>query len=182
MVARSSFAVAWFADRRAAGRRRSGVTMCSERATENASWAAIDHAVVVGCGRLGSLIAGRLSAAGIEVVVVDRDPSAFRRLPPTFSGFTLAGDAVESATLRETDLAGCQLVVAATESDDVNLMVAQVARRIFQVETVIARVYDPDREPLYRRLGIDTVSPTRLTAEAVEAVHLAHQSRRREAR
>lgn len=142
------------------------------------SGAGVRHVVVVGSGRLGRLIAGRLSGSGADVVVVDRDPAAFRLLPPEFSGFTLHGDAVEPSTLREADIERADVLVAATEDDDVNLMVAQVAQRVFGVATVIARVYDLRREPVYAELGVDTISPTRLTAEAIEMLLVAREARR----
>jgi len=124
------------------------------------------YVVVVGCGRLGALLAGRLSQAGSNVVVIDRDEAAFENLAPEFSGFHITGDAVEMEVLQAAKVqqAGCLLAV--TEDDNVNLMVAQVAHELFAVPKVLARLYDPRREPVYREFGIETISPTRLTAEA----------------
>jgi trk system potassium uptake protein TrkA len=134
-----------------------------------------DSIVIVGCGRLGAMLARRLSLAGSRVVVIDRDSGAFAQLETGFSGFRVTGDAVEHDVLREAGLASADCLLAVTEKDTLNLMVAQVAKTVFEVPRVIARVYDPIRETLYRRLGIDTISPTSLTAR--EFLHLVEQKR-----
>jgi len=123
------------------------------------------YIVVIGCGRLGSLLAGRLSAQGNSVVVIDQKESAFENLSSEFSGFQIVGDAVEMATLRQAklDKADCLLVV--TREDNVNLMVAQVGRIFFETPTVLARVFDPAREAIYKDLDIETISPTQLSAD-----------------
>ncbi len=124
------------------------------------------RAVVVGCGRVGSHAAGLLSAEGAEVVVVDRDPEALDSLGPEFSGFKVAGDAAELAVLRRAGAADADVLFAATDSDTLNIMVTQVARERFGVETVVARVFLPEWEGAYRELGIRTISPV---AHAVQA-------------
>jgi len=120
--------------------------------------------VIVGCGRLGAMLASRLSRSGSRVVVIDHDSGAFALLEAGFSGFRVTGDAVEHDVLREAGLAEAACLLAVTEKDTLNLMVAQVAKTIFAVPQVIARVYDPTFEALYRKLGIHTISPTSLTA------------------
>jgi trk system potassium uptake protein TrkA len=120
--------------------------------------------VIVGCGRLGAMLASRLSRSGSRVVVIDRDPGSFALLEAGFSGFRVTGDAVEHDVLRAAGLAEADCLLAVTEKDTLNLMVAQVAKTVFAVPQVIARVYDPLRVTLYRRLGIETISPTSLTA------------------
>jgi len=124
------------------------------------------YVVVVGCGRLGSLLAGMLSRAGSGVVVIDRREESFARLAPEFSGFRLHGDATEREVLRGAKIDQADCLLATTENDNVNLMVAQVARTVYEVPKVVARIDDPRREAIYRELGIETVSSTNLTAEA----------------
>lgn len=118
--------------------------------------------VIVGCGRLGAFLAERLSRAGHEVTAIDADASAFDRLPPSFGGSRVRGDATEIAVLRESGAAGADVLVATTRDDDVNLMVTQVARAALGVRVAVARVFEPEREPTYRALGVDTVCPTTL--------------------
>jgi trk system potassium uptake protein TrkA len=124
-----------------------------------------EYVVIVGCGRLGSILANRLSSLGSSVVVIDQSEAAFNNLSTEFSGFRIVGDAAELAVLRraKTDKADCFL--ATTQHDNINLMVAQVAKTVFKVSKVMARLYDPAREPVYQQFGIETISPTKLSAE-----------------
>lgn len=124
------------------------------------------YVVVVGAGRLGSILANRISQLGSSVVVIDRDDNAFRNLDVDFSGFKVTGDAAEMAVLLRAGVDRADCVLAITPHDNVNLMVGQVAREMFQVPRVIARVYDPVREEVYAELGIETICPTRLAADA----------------
>lgn len=130
------------------------------------------YVVIVGCGRLGSALAGRLSAEGHGVVAVDHDANAFKGLPAEYSGFRLEGDATEISVLREAKMQKADVVVAATREDNINLMVSQVARRVFEVPRVLARVFDPRRESLYRRWDVETICPTGLAATLLlERIH-----------
>ncbi|MGC1310238.1 MAG: TrkA family potassium uptake protein [Phormidesmis sp.] len=123
------------------------------------------YIVVIGCGRLGSLLASRLSAQGHSVVVIDRNEAAFEALSGEFSGFKVAGDAVELATLRKAKADKADCLLAVTREDNVNLMMAQIGKVTFEIPTVLARVFDPAREAIYKEFEIDTISPTQLSAE-----------------
>jgi trk system potassium uptake protein TrkA len=123
------------------------------------------YTIVVGCGRLGSILANQLSRLGNNVVVVDRDESAFENLSTEFSGFRVTGDAAELAVLRQAGIEKADCLLATTRHDNVNLMVAQVARTVFGVSRVMARVFDPSRQAVYDQFGIDTVCPTLLSAD-----------------
>jgi trk system potassium uptake protein len=124
------------------------------------------YIVIIGCGHLGALLANQLSSAGHSVVVVDNDPESFQKLTVEFSGFQLHADATELATLRTAKTERAECLLATTNKDNVNLMVAQTARTLFAVPSVIARVYDPVYEELYRTLGVEVISPTQLSARA----------------
>ncbi len=121
--------------------------------------------VVVGCGRLGGLLANKLSSAGNSVVVVDRKEIAFDKLSPNFSGYRVLGDAVEFHVMQTARADRADYLFATTMEDNTNLMVAQVAKYVFNVKHVIARVYDPARESLYDGFGIATINPTLLSAD-----------------
>lgn len=122
------------------------------------------YIVIVGCGRLGSHLANHLSRTGNSVVVIDRDESTFNNLSPDFSGFRIHGDATQTAMLKEAKIDKGDVFIATTHEDNVNLMVAQVARKIFNVPQVLARVFDPRREKVYAQLDIDTICPTSIAA------------------
>jgi len=123
--------------------------------------------VVVGCGRLGSMVANRLSLLGHHVTVVDNRESAFASLSPEYSGFHVEGDATEFATLREADVGQADVVVVATENDNINLMVGQVARHMMGVRRVIARVTVPEREEVFYELGLDTICPATIVSDEI---------------
>ena len=124
------------------------------------------YLIVVGCGRLGSFLANRLSSLGSSVVVIDREEAAFENLSTEFSGFRVTGDAAELAVLRQARIDKAECLLAITSHDNVNLMVAQVAQTVFDVPQVMARVNDPSREAVYREFGIETICPTNLSAAA----------------
>lgn len=121
--------------------------------------------VIIGCGRLGSILANRLSLAGHYLVVVDADEASFGNLLPEYSGFTVQGEATELDVLRQARVDRADLLIAATREDNINLMVAQVARVEFGVRRVLARVNDPLREEVYRILSVPTISPTSVAVE-----------------
>ncbi|MEW6267401.1 MAG: TrkA family potassium uptake protein [Thermodesulfobacteriota bacterium] len=123
------------------------------------------YIVIVGCGRLGSYLANRLSRAGHSVVVIDQQDITFNDLSPDFSGFRLEGDATQMAVLKEAKLQKADVFIATTHEDNVNLMVAQIARKVFNVPQVLARVFDPRREQVYAQLGIETICPTSVAAD-----------------
>jgi trk system potassium uptake protein TrkA len=123
------------------------------------------YIVIVGCGRLGSHLANQLSHVGHSVVVIDKDEATFNDLSSDFSGFRVQGDATQMAVLEEAKLTGADVFFATTHEDNVNLMVAQVARKVFHVPHVLARVFDPRRQQVFDRLGIETICPTSVAAE-----------------
>lgn len=124
------------------------------------------HIIIVGCGRLGGSLANQLSAAGHRVVIIDRRDGAFDKLSVDFSGFKIPGDATELNILKTAQIERTDILFATTTHDNTNLMVAQVARVMFDVPRVVARVFDPLREEIYRDFGVETISPTKLSADA----------------
>jgi trk system potassium uptake protein TrkA len=127
--------------------------------------------VIMGCGRVGARVAGILDHTGNEVTVIDTDSRAFRRLPPGFGGETIIGTGIDEDILRKAGIEDADAFIAVTNGDNRNIMAAQVARLIFQVPEVVCRIYDPVREDLYRRLGLNTVCPT-TTMSAIVLDHV----------
>ena len=119
--------------------------------------------MIIGCGRVGSGLANHLNAEGHQVVVLDRDQQAFRRLSEDFSGERIVGNGLIEEYVRPTLEEKTDYLFAVTDKDNVNLMIAQKIKRKFQVERVIARVHDVSLADLYRQeLGLETVCPTDL--------------------
>lgn len=123
------------------------------------------YILIVGCGRLGSYLANHLSREGNSVVIIDSDEETFGHLSPDFSGFCIGGDATQMKVLKEAKLDDADILIATTHDDNINLMLAQVAMKIFGVSRVLARVFDPEREEVYARWGIDTICPTSVAAD-----------------
>lgn len=114
--------------------------------------------IIAGCGRVGALLASRFEAEGHEIVVIDKSPSAFKRLPKNFKGTTLRGMVFDKDVLDRAGAARSDAFVAVTSGDNSNVVSATVARDIYRIPKVVARIFDPRRAEIYRRLGIPTVS------------------------
>jgi trk system potassium uptake protein TrkA len=116
------------------------------------------HVVIMGCGRVGSSLAGRLVDAGHEVAVIDMDDRAFDRLGENFPGRTVTGLGFDRDVLLEAGINEAAAFAAVSSGDNSNIIAARVARETFGVERVVARIYDQRRAQVYERLGIPTVA------------------------
>jgi len=123
--------------------------------------------IIVGCGRVGAYTAAALAREGHDVVVVDKDPTAFRLLPHGFSGRTIEGYAFERSVLEDAGIAEADALVAATAGDNTNAVTARVAKEVYRVPDVISRIYDPQRAEIYRRYGVQTFAPTAWSASKI---------------
>lgn len=122
------------------------------------------YVIIVGCGRVGSELAKLLSSEGHNVVIIDRNYVSFDRLGGTFNGLTLLGNGFDLSLLKQAGIEKADALCAVTNGDNTNLISAQVAKKIFKVPKVIARVYDPQRAHIYAALGLDIISGTILFA------------------
>ena len=125
------------------------------------------HIVIMGCGRVGSALAQTLEQQGHTVAVIDQDPTAFRRLGSGFGGRRVTGVGFDQDTLREAGIEEAGAFAAVSSGDNSNIIAARVAREMFGIENVAARIYDPRRAEVYQRLGIPTVATVRWTADQV---------------
>lgn len=123
------------------------------------------HIVIMGCGRVGSTLAQTLEQQGHTVAVIDQDPTAFRRLGSGFGGRRVTGVGFDRDTLREAGIEEAGAFAAVSSGDNSNIIAARVAREMFGIENVAARIYDPRRAEVYQRLGIPTVATVRWTAD-----------------
>src|SRR3989338_11032552 len=122
------------------------------------------YVIIVGCGRVGSELAKLLSNEGHNVVVIDKAQGSFDRLGGTFNGLTMVGNGFDLKLLKQVGIEKADAFCAVTNGDNTNLISAQVAKNIFSVPKVIARVYDPQRAHIYAALGLDIISGTMLFA------------------
>jgi trk system potassium uptake protein TrkA len=126
--------------------------------------------LIVGCGRVGSALAKLLDTDGHEVIVVDENAAAFKRLGQKFKGHVVVGTGIDYDVLKRAGAATADGFVAVTNGDNRNIMAALIAQRMFKIKRIVARIYDPPRGQMYRELGVQTVCPTTVGAKLIRDV------------
>ncbi len=126
--------------------------------------------IIMGCGRVGSQVSLLLSAHGHDVTVIDHDANALSKLGADFKGKIVRGLGFDRNVLIEAGIETTEGFVAASSSDNANIVAARIARNIFRVPRVVARLYDPVRAEIYQRLGLTTISSTAWGAERIVEV------------
>jgi trk system potassium uptake protein len=117
-------------------------------------------AIVVGCGRVGSKVSKKLANAGWEVTAIDEAEEALRRLGEDWPGGFIVGHGMDAKVLRDAGIEDADAVVVATNGDNTNIVVGQVAQKRFGIECTVVRILDPARAELYATLGLRVVCPT----------------------
>lgn len=125
------------------------------------------YVIIVGCSRVGSELAKLLSNEGHNVVVIDKNSESFNRLGKKFNGLTLVGSGFDIKLLKEAGVEKATAFCSVTNSDNSNIISSQVAKNIFKVPKVIARIYDPHRAEIYKSLGLSIISGTVLFAAMI---------------
>lgn len=135
------------------------------------------HVVVIGCGRVGSELAGALEQTNHSVAVVDKNERAFRRLPKDFAGTTVVGFGFDRDHLEVAGITKAEAFASVTSGDNSNILCARIARETYGIEHVVACIYDPRRALIYQRLGIPTVATVAWTTDQVLRRLLPAESR-----
>ena len=115
---------------------------------------------MIGCGRVGSAVAKRLGGEGWDVTVVDENEDALSRLGESWPGTFIVGHGMDADLLRTAGIEEADAVVVATDGDNTNIIIGQVAQKRFDVRCVVVRVLDPARAKFYAERGLNTVCPT----------------------
>lgn len=123
--------------------------------------------VVAGCSRLGAGIAGKLSEDMKDVIVVDNDKKAFRKLPYSYGGITVTGSITDIDKMSDSNIVNASVFIAVTNSDSINICASQIAKEMFGIPKVISRIYDEDKVDLLKNMGIETICPSRLSREEI---------------
>src|SRR5581483_6389552 len=123
--------------------------------------------LIVGCGRVGSTLARLLVDAQHDVVVVDENRAAFKRLGPRFGGGVEVGTGIDYDVLKRAGAERADGFAAVTDGDNRNVMASLIAQRMFRIPKIVCRIYDPPRGQLYRDLGLETFSPTTIGAQII---------------
>jgi trk system potassium uptake protein TrkA len=124
-------------------------------------------ALVIGCGRVGSSIALQLDREGWDVTAVDEKEEALTRLGDHWSGGFVLGHGMDIEVLREAGIEEADAVVVATDGDNTNIVIGQVAQQRFDNQCVVVRVLDPARAEFYRKRGLRTICPTSVAIEVL---------------
>jgi trk system potassium uptake protein TrkA len=133
-------------------------------------------ALVIGCGRVGSAVALELDRRGWEVTAVDEKEDALQRLGENWSGGFVVGHGMDIEVLNAAGIENADAVVVATDGDNTNLVIGQLAKKRFGIDTTIVRILDPHRAALYKKLGLWTLSPTSTAIETLtDAVSRSQQ-------
>ncbi len=130
------------------------------------------NVLIVGCGRVGATLAGILDHEGHHATVIDVDRASFDHLPAGYKGLTYLGSGSDLDVLRTVGIDKADAFFALTQGDNRNLMSAQIAKEIFRVKRVFAKVNDPIRSEIYREKGITTISRTTILALLLRAMLL----------
>ncbi len=123
-----------------------------------------NHTIIIGCGDLGAAIANQLSSSNEPVLVIDLNKNTFNKLERGYKGTTLTGNASEFNTLEAATINTAKTVILVTNNDNTNILIAQLAKKVYGVPQVITRLYDAGRECVYKDFGIETISPTVLSS------------------
>jgi len=139
--------------------------------------------VVIGCGRVGSTIAKRFASEGWDVTAIDEKESALSRLGEDWTGGFIVGHGMDTAVLREADIEEADSVVVATDGDNTNLVIGQVAQKRFGIDCTVVRILDPARAEFYSKRGLRTICPTSTAIDALtDAVRTCVVPQREEVR
>jgi trk system potassium uptake protein TrkA len=123
--------------------------------------------IVMGCGRVGEQISHLMASEGHDVAVIDYDPAALARLGPDFKGRRVLGIGFDRKVLMIAGIEQAEAFAATSSSDNANIVAARLARNVFHVPRVVARLFDPQRAEIYRRLGLVTISSATWGAERI---------------
>jgi trk system potassium uptake protein len=123
--------------------------------------------IIAGCGRFGSFLAGKLDELGEELAIIDIDSGTLATLAAEFKGSTISGDASNIEILHQSGISHAKAVIAATDDDNINLMVAQIARDIYDVPIVIAIVGDASRLSLKENYSFSLYCPSAIVSQAI---------------
>lgn len=137
------------------------------------------YIIIVGCGGLGSSLANKLSDEGHNVAIIDRDKAAFKKLGSGFNGLEVTGIGIDEDILKDAGIEKADALAAVTRDDNINIMVAQIASKLYNIQKVVARIYDPERKSAYKDFELNTVCPTTMGVNEIRNILLSNGIKKR---
>ncbi|MEG0978913.1 MAG: TrkA family potassium uptake protein [Oscillospiraceae bacterium] len=125
--------------------------------------------IIVGCGRLGSNLANELSDAGHNISIIDRDNERLNVLGSGFNGLKIKGIEYDNEVLAEAEIQNADVIISVTPDENVNITVSLIAKKIYRVPRIIARIVNPNRKYIYENLDIETINPTQLGVDILKS-------------
>lgn len=132
--------------------------------------------IVVGCGKVGSRFAQMMSEEGHDIVVVDNNSENFKLLDSNFHGLRVLGVPIDEDVLKQAGIESADGLAAVTPDDNINMMACQIAKEIFKVPRIFARIQDPVREQVFYQFGVHTVCPTNMAVQEFRALMMGESS------
>ena len=125
------------------------------------------NTIIVGCTKVGIILASELCRTGHYVAVVDRNAKRFCELPSFFHGVTVEGVALDFSVLEKAGIMECDALAAVTDDDNLNIVVAQLAKEKYKIPNVVTRISDPVRERVYQNSDLMTICPTNIESAGI---------------
>lgn len=123
--------------------------------------------LIIGCGQLGARLANVLDSQNHDISIIGSEQALLSNLSDDFDGVSIPGSPIDADVMKSAGIEGCDYVICATESDNANIMAAQIVKNIFKIENVFVRVLDPIKCKFYKEMGLLTISPTSIVFEAM---------------
>lgn len=134
-----------------------------------------NRTIIIGCGRLGSSMANKCSLEGKNIVVLDKDPDSFDRLSENFGGITFTCDVTDLQSLEEAHIDFAKEVIITTGDDNVNIFLAHISRKLYNVPEIYVRLDNPENEVLLKGMSIKAIYPLELSFDKFNLLRGGHK-------
>ncbi|MDF2615098.1 MAG: TrkA-N domain protein [Clostridia bacterium] len=124
--------------------------------------------IIVGCGRIGRMLALELAQEGHNVTVIEKEKERLKELGGGFNGIVIEGLGIDEDILIKAGIEQADAFLAVSQEDNINMMCAQIAKRIFGVPKVIARNYKPELKGFYEKLGLEVICTSKSTVDTIK--------------
>ncbi len=123
--------------------------------------------LIIGCGQLGSQLATMLDYQNHSVAIIGPKQILTNNLNEDFSGILVPGNPIDIETIKSAGVENCHCVICVAETDNKNIMAAQIVKHFFKIENIVVRILDPEKCEIYSKMGFSTISPTLLAFDSI---------------